>query len=224
MFATEAQRSLPTIAVLFWFCLFFCGFCKVCVVWEAVLAVKCAFWYGFVWSDKEEVSVKGQESWWMIQIVFSHTLCSLLDVPRCRCYDQHCVVRQNAPLPHLHPPLVLPPLSHPACRPFWSPPPARTQPVIQNPNDTSWRHAHRHSHQLLWSHVVQDSLCSLAVMATLHNCKKELRGIILQKNPQRNNLVIKLPFWIYNWVHVWCKPTVWTCTEVGKEHSYYIVK
>lgn len=41
------------------------------------------------------------------------------------------------------------------------------------------------------------------------------------KKPQRNNLVIKLLFWIYNWVHVWCNPTVWTCTEVGKERSYY---
>lgn len=153
--------------------------------------------------------------------MISHSPCSLLDVPRCRCYDQHCVVRQNAPLPHLRPPLALPPLSHPACRPFWSPPPATTWPVKQNPNSTCWRRAHRHSHQLLRSHVVQDSLSSLTVMATLHNCKKELRGIILQKKAQRNNLVIRLLFWIHNWVQAWRKPTVWTCTEVVKESSYY---
>lgn len=53
----------------------------------------------------------------------------LLDVPRCRCYDQHCVVMLSAP--PLHPPLPAapPPLSHPACRPFWSLPPAWTLTV-----------------------------------------------------------------------------------------------
>lgn len=116
---------------------------------------------------------------------FRHSFCFLLDVPRCRCYGQHCVVMQNAPPHHLHPPLALPPRSHPACRPFWSPPPARTQPVKLNQINPSWGHARWHAHQLLRPHVVQDSLGSLAVMATLHNGKKELGGVILRKKHKR---------------------------------------
>lgn len=49
---------------------------------------------------------------------------SLLDVLRCRCYDQHCVETRSAPPLHPHPPAAPQPLSLPACRPFWSPPPA----------------------------------------------------------------------------------------------------
>lgn len=56
---------------------------------------------------------------------FPHLFYSgLLDVPRCRCYDQHCVETRSAPPLHPHPPAAPQPLSLPACRPFWSPPPA----------------------------------------------------------------------------------------------------
>lgn len=40
-----------------------------------------------------------------------------------------------------------------------------------------WR---SHTHELLGPHVVEYSLSVLAVMATLHNCKEKLGGIILQ--------------------------------------------
>ena len=50
---------------------------------------------------------------------------SLLDVPRCRYYDQRYAERQSAPPLHPHPPVAPPPLSPPACRPFLSLPPAR---------------------------------------------------------------------------------------------------
>lgn len=63
---------------------------------------------------------------------FRHSFWFLPDVPGCRCYGQHCAARQSAPPRHPHPPPALPPRSHPACRPFWSPPPARTQPVKQH--------------------------------------------------------------------------------------------
>lgn len=38
-----------------------------------------------------------------------------------------------------------------------------------------------YAHQLFGPHVVQNPLSVLAVMATLHNCKKQLRGIVLWK-------------------------------------------
>lgn len=38
-----------------------------------------------------------------------------------------------------------------------------------------------YAHQLFGPHVVQNPLSVLAVMATLHNCKKQLRGIVLGK-------------------------------------------
>lgn len=38
-----------------------------------------------------------------------------------------------------------------------------------------------HTYQLFRSHVIQYPLGILAVMATLHNCEKQLGGIILGK-------------------------------------------
>lgn len=42
-----------------------------------------------------------------------------------------------------------------------------------------WRY---HTHELLGPHVVQYSLRVLAVMATLHDCKEKLGGIILERD------------------------------------------
>lgn len=109
----------------------------------------------------------------------------LLDVPRCRYYDQHCVEMQSAPPLHPHPPAAPPPLSHPACRPFWSLPPARkllsdsVHLILLNSViicKTS------HTYQLFRPHVVQYPLSILTVMSTLHNGKKKLGGIILWKD------------------------------------------
>lgn len=183
-----------------------------------LLNIHCIDMYRFdsLMADKEEVSVKWQQSWRMIKMVFA---------PYLMCQDVNVVTNiawwcRVLLLPifallwlfHLYLPLHVGLFDHLHLQAHSLSNKIRSKPVDD---------MHVRAHQLLWPHVVQDSLGSLAVMATLHNCKKELRSIILQKNknPHRN---IKLLFWrIYNWVHLWCKPKVWTCTELVNESSYH---
>lgn len=112
----------------------------------------------------------------------------LPDEPRCRYYDQRCEEMQNAPpLPPL-PPVAPPPRSHPACTPFWSPPPEGTctRQQIHSPS-TMWGRSGHPTNQLFGPHVVQDPLSVLAVVTTLHDGEEQLGGVVLWKSGTSSN-------------------------------------